>query len=889
MLLNLGNKTINKTPLYSRHIELGAKMVDFGGWLMPLQYQEGIASEHISTRKSAGLFDISHMGRLVIKGNDAVAFLQYVLTSNVSSLEVGESHYTIFSDDEGVAIDDAYLYRFYGDEYILVVNAANKNKDLKHLIDISKEFKDIKIIDRTYNISMLSLQGPRSKEILLALISSGHLPEPLRNNLSSVKINNIEVLIARTGYTGEPVGFELFTDSKFVEKLWNLLYTKESSPVGLGARDTLRLEAGLPLYGHELGCGVSGKKIPIFSSAQSRIAVSFSPLKGNYIGKKSLEKQFEALKRIQNRDYSRIKDLPQIIMPLELLEKGVARPGDKVYFKESEVGQVTSGTAVPFLISKEIDGGKEITDKSDIRSIALALVDSRRWEQDIVEVEVRGKLIKAIVMPYLLRSEAPPYAYTITSEYILKEGKSEAKSSNELEKAKALIENTIENTKWRQRQCINLIPSEMSPSRLVRMLSIMDPIGRYAEHKKIKAYQDMEVFYYQGTQFIAHVEELIAEELKKYLDCSQIEARIISGQMANTAVFSAIVDYLNRTDKKSEPKRISQVLNHHIIKGGHLSSQPMGALKDFVANDPVTEKPAVVDFPTLKNNPYKIDIEETKNVIQKYRPELIIFGKSMMLYKEPVAEIKAFVDEIGFDCILMYDMAHVLGLVGPYFQKPFSEGADIVTGSTHKTFFGTQRGVIASCWQEPELKYKLWEAIESRSFPGSVSNHHLGTLLGLLAACYEMNYFRDCYQKQIILNAQAFAGALDSFGLAVAGDKDCGFTQTHQVIVEVGLYKGQDIAKKLEENNIITNYQATPEEEGFTAAGAIRMGVAEMTRFGMREKDFQLLAEYIYEVVVKGRKVKDKIIKLRYNFLDMQYCFKDEDLSSLNEKLYNLI
>ena len=150
--------------------------------------------------------------------------------------------------------------------------------------------------------------------------------------------------------------------------------------------------------------------------------------------------------------------------------------------------------------------------------------------------------------------------------------------------------------------------------------------------------------------------------------------------MANTAVFSAMVDYLNRADRKSEQRRIRKVLNHHIIKGGHLSAQPMGALRDFVARDPKTEKAAVVNFPVLEDNSFRIDVPACLEIIAEHRPELIIFGKSMTLHTEPIGEIREFVDTEGIDCRILYDMAHVLGLVGPYFQRPFEEGADIVTG-----------------------------------------------------------------------------------------------------------------------------------------------------------------------------------------------------------------
>jgi aminomethyltransferase len=414
------SKTIKKTPLHKSHLELGASMVEFAGWSMPLNYPDGISSEHLATRKNAGLFDISHMGRFIISGKNNLGFLQHVLTSNAGALEIGESQYTILSGEEGVAIDDAYLYRFNKGEYLLVVNAVNTEKDLKHLKRSSKDFKDISVKDVTDTLSMLSLQGPLSKEMLLSVISAGRLPEPLRNKSSIVKIGDSEVLVARTGYTGEPLGFELFADSKDIQKLWTLLVSRGPSPVGLGARDTLRLEAGLPLYGHELGMDTAGNGIPVFAPSQSRLAVSFSPVKGDFIGKDPLKVQFEALKRILDRDFSNIEDLPGIIMQLELLERGIARRGDRVLFKGKDIGYITSGTIVPYWKPKEKQGRWEITDDSGVRSLALAYLDPRRWEQDVVDVEIRGKMVKAVIMPYFLRSEAPPYSYPVISDNILK-------------------------------------------------------------------------------------------------------------------------------------------------------------------------------------------------------------------------------------------------------------------------------------------------------------------------------------------------------------------------------------------------------------------------------------------------------------------------------------
>jgi aminomethyltransferase len=312
----------------------------------------------------------------------------------------------------------------------------------------------------------------------------------------------------------------------------------------------------------------------------------------------------------------------------------------------------------------------------------------------------------------------------------------------------------------------------------------------------------------------------------------------------------------------------------------------MGALRDFVRRDPVWEKPAVVNFPVLAENPYKIDIEETRRLIAEHRPELIILGKSMVLHKEPVAEIRQILDEVEIpDCVLMYDMAHVLGLVGPHFQEPFAEGADIVTGSTHKTFFGTQRGMVGVNFTEEQVYWELWEAIQRRAFPGAMSNHHLGTLLGLLLAAYEMNTFKDPYQKAVVQNAKAFAQALADAGLSVAGDPAISYTETHQVVINVGYGRGPEIARRLEQNNIVCNYQAAPEEEGFTASGSLRTGVQEMTRFGMAEEDFAVLAGLIAEVIEKDRNVRKEVVKLRERFLEMQYCFSGKEVDEMVQQV----
>jgi aminomethyltransferase len=234
-------------------------------------------------------------------------------------------------------------------------------------------------------------------------------------------------------------------------------------------------------------------------------------------------------------------------------------------------------------------------------------------------------------------------------------------------------------------------------------------------------------------------------------------------------------------------------------------------------------------------------------------------------------------------------MAHVLGLIGPYFQNPFQEGADIVTGSTHKTFFGPQRGVIASNMSEGTEYEELWEAIIRRVFPGSVSNHHLGTLVGLLLAAYEMNAFRSDYAKAVISNAKAFARFLKEQGVMVEGDPRVGYTETHQVIVRVGYGKGPMVAERLEENNIIVNYQGAPDDEAFTTASCLRMGVQEMTRFGMGEEDFAQLAEYMSQVIVHHRPMAKEVAQFRKRFTEMKYCLPEEEARSFVGKLLEAI
>ena len=876
-----------KTPLNSWHHDNKGQMIDFGGWEMPVQYAEGILEEHLAVRKFGGLFDVSHMGRFRIKGSEKLKFLQYVLTNNALSLKPWQAQYTLVANETGGAIDDAYLYRFGEDDYLLVVNASNRGKVWEHFKAQMHKFKDVQLEDHSKKTGMIAYQGPLTRKMLTQVIESGTLPDTSRNSLSQVKICGLDVLLARSGYTGEPLCFELFVPAESLEIVWCKLFDQGKSlgikAIGLGARDTLRLEAGMPLYGHELGTDAEGQEIPIFATTLASMAVSFNSQKDDFIGRDSLWKQFKAVREIKKGTITEPPiELPKMIRPIALTGKGVARQNDQVYLGDRKVGHLTSGTMIAYWKFQGQGATMNITEKSERRAIVLALVDANLAVETELDILVRKRKIKGQIVRWHGRSEAPPYFRSIP---IQPESEQEISGIGGIRgKTVNLLSKVVQNHQWRQRECINLIPSEQTPSTLVRLLSASDPSFRYAEHKELLAAFGHDVTYYQGTEFILWVESQLKAEMRSFMGCAQVETRAISGQMANMTVFSAFVDYKNRTYRKREPRRIRLAMNHHIGRGGHLSSQPMGALRDYISKNPETDQYSVINFPVYPDNPYRIDVEETIKLLDQIDPEIIIFGKSMVLHPEPIKQICQALKNKPMQPVIMYDMAHVLGLIGPHFQAPFCEGADLVTGSTHKTFFGPQRGIIGGNFTENTPEYDLWKTIERRAFPGMVSNHHLGTLVGLLLATMEMNVFKDDYQQQVINNAKAFAKALKKENLNVEGDPAYDYTETHQVILNVGYGKGIQVAHDLEANNIIVNFQATPTDESFTASSALRLGVAEMTRFGMKALDFEALSVLISDAL-KGKSVKQDVVRFREKFLKMGYCFNDEDLKPFSEEL----
>lgn len=881
---------LQQTPLHQWHMDHGGKMVPFGGWDMPVQYKTGIIQEHLSTRRHAGLFDVSHMGRFHITGKGSEAFLLSVLTNNARALEAGQAQYTFIPTPTGGAVDDAYLYKLGQDDFLLVVNASNRAKDWDWLVEHNRS-DDAVMEDISESMSMISLQGPSASAVIEHLVKPIALPDNKRNCLSRVSIAGHDVIVARTGYTGEAVCFELFPTRDFVVELWQRLIEHGAAPVGLGARDSLRLEAGLPLYGHELGLDIDGNEIPLYANAIAHLAVR--PVGGNsFIGQDVIERQrqeYLSWKRSELDTPLEQRLLKRMVQPLAVFgSRKPLRAGFTVTDGDRPLGHITSGTTVPYPHFYSEDITAVPSDDHSLRPIGLALIDATlRYSRErpiVVSVHTdRGANFDAELVEKNLWVTAP-YARPYMGFRQMPDNKRTEPSQIE-RLAMQLDKQATANHQWRRTECMNLIPSEQSVSDYVARLSIADPAGRYNEHKLMPGLDPAagDVRFYRGTAFIMEREEELKAALRTFFNCTTIEPRVISGQMANATVFDALKQFKNRYRRGEQPRLLGPVIVHDLNKGGHLSAQVLGSLKNYVAVDADTGLPSMAYFPFEKRNPYRIDVDKTKQLIHDLRPELLVFGRSVIIHKEPVREIAEFIfDEFGRDNpdrpLIMYDGAHVLGLLGEHFQEPLREGADIITGSTHKTFFGPQRGVILSNIEPGSAFEDLWGFVEARAFPGSVSNHHLGTLLGLLGATYEMIEHKDAYQRGVLENAKAFARALNDLGVRIEGDDACDFTETHQVLLRAGRGQGQAAAEILEQNNIITNPQAFYDDIGFAAASGVRMGSQEMTRFGMQTGDFAELAGLVAEMVRDGGakpagQWRDAVRSLRSRFTQMRFCF----------------
>lgn len=401
---------------------------------------------------------------------------------------------------------------------------------------------------------------------------------------------------------------------------------------------------------------------------------------------------------------------------------------------------------------------------------------------------------------------------------------------------------TEEQNRWRT-STLNLIASENVLSERARRLMGSDFAHRYAEGHPGERY-------YQGTEKIDEIETRAKQHLKTLFRCKHVDVRPISGTVANDATFSRYI----------QPGDI--VMVNSTAGGGHISHHKSGSVGKYTHN--------IVNFP-LTDDGYHIHVEKTVELINAIHPKVLILGKSLFLFPEPVKELKESCKNNG--TVIIYDAAHVLGLIaGGKFQSPLEEGADIMTASTHKTFPGTQRGIILS-----NMKDKEWEKIDKGAFPGSSSNHHLDTLVGLAITTYEMLDFGAQYAAQVCANAKALAEELYEAGFDVQA-KEFGFTESHQVAVDVTKYgRGDEVARILKDNNIICNMNLLPFEplENVLNPAGIRIGVQEMTRFGMKEPEMAIIANFIRQVLIDGKYVGEEVIEFRKGFQKVHYSYDD--------------
>lgn len=356
----MGN--LRRTALYEIHNKLKGQIIDFAGWQLPVTY-DSIESEHNAVRNAAGLFDVSHMGEIEIKGEDASSFVQYLITNDSSKMVDNQVIYTFMCYENGGVVDDLLVYKYNNTHFLLIVNASNIEKDYEWIKEQSEKF-NVDIINISDKISQIAIQGPKAQEILQKFTNFDLSNIKFFFFNDSIKINNIECIVSRTGYTGED-GFEIYVDNNDVSTIWNALIEggkdQGLKPVGLGARDTLRFEASLPLYGNELSKEIS----PLEAGLGFFVKLD----KENFIGKEALVKQkSEGLKRK--------------LVGFEI-DKGIARHGSEVYADDKQIGFVTTGYISPTL-------GK---------SIGLALIDA---EYSILgnelNIKIRKKFRKATII-----------------------------------------------------------------------------------------------------------------------------------------------------------------------------------------------------------------------------------------------------------------------------------------------------------------------------------------------------------------------------------------------------------------------------------------------------------------------------------------------------------
>ncbi len=406
------------------------------------------------------------------------------------------------------------------------------------------------------------------------------------------------------------------------------------------------------------------------------------------------------------------------------------------------------------------------------------------------------------------------------------------------------------------RNSIPLIASENVTSMAVRRFYLSDFGCRYAEGKVGKRF-------YQGCQYIDVVEDVAVKLTKKIFGAEHANVQPISGVTANIAAFFALAKPGDRAFSLSVPC------------GGHISHHRFSAAGIRGVN--------VTDYP-FDNESLNIDIDKTRKLALKEKPKVFVLGASLYLFPHPVKEIVEIAEEV--DGKVMYDASHVLGLIaGGEFHDPVKEGANVVTASTHKTFPGPQRAIILS-------ESSLAKKVDSAVFPGVVSNHHLHSLAAYVVACMEMMEFGESYARQIVKNAKALAEKLHELGFNVVGE-NVGFTESHQVAVDVSEFGGGDpVAKMFERINIILNKNLLPWDDLSKTENpsGIRIGVQEVTRLGMKEGEMEALAEIMWNAVNGKRseeELRSEVVELKKEFTTIKYAFEESEAYAIVESFLN--
>jgi aminomethyltransferase len=349
-------ENLKKTCLHEKHIQLGAKMEEFAGFNMPILYQN-IKTEHLAVRNNVGMFDVSHMGEVIVKGKDALKFVEYIFTNTVETLNDGQVMYGMLLYDNGTVVDDLLVYRLNSEYFLLVVNASNVAKDYNWIVEQSANF-DVLIQNVSDDYQEIAVQGPEA-ENTIKMVLDIDLSALEFFYFANYEYNHHHLLISRTGYTGED-GFEIYASEEAISEIWDLLYNNDVVPCGLGARDTLRFEAALPLYGHE----ISDKISPLEAGLKYFVKLDSDI---DFIGKQALKEQEENLTRR--------------VVGIELTEKSIPREGYLVYKDNQEIGYITTG-----YLSISLD-----------KPIAMAMINRPYTKKNTeIMVKVRNKMVPGL-------------------------------------------------------------------------------------------------------------------------------------------------------------------------------------------------------------------------------------------------------------------------------------------------------------------------------------------------------------------------------------------------------------------------------------------------------------------------------------------------------------